>query len=57
MNQNKVLTRRASLKTLAMVAVGFTLPSTLQAKVRKLEKKVRFGVITDVHIGFIKVAE
>jgi len=50
-------TRRSVIKTLVFTTASFAIPSSLQAKVSKLNKVIKLGIITDVHIGFVPKSE
>ena len=49
-------TRRQSLKSTFCAAVGWSLSPQIASAIQKLPRSLKFGIITDVHIGFIKDA-
>ncbi|MGC6566460.1 MAG: metallophosphoesterase family protein [Akkermansiaceae bacterium] len=49
-------TRRKTLKTISLACAGLSLSTTARSAIRNLPGSLKFGVITDVHIGFIKDA-
>ncbi len=49
--------RRNAIKTMALIGSGLLLPKTLAASIRQLPRSLKFGVITDTHIGFVDDAE
>ncbi len=49
-------TRRKAVKTILSTGAGLSLSPQLASAVRALPRSLKFGVITDVHIGFIKDA-
>ena len=51
-----IQSRRKALKTIVYSTAGLGLSPSLAAAVRALPRSLKFGVITDVHIGFIKDA-
>ncbi|MGB0991217.1 MAG: metallophosphoesterase family protein [Akkermansiaceae bacterium] len=56
----KSYTRRSALKKLTLLGAGstvFSLPINLGAAVKKPNKPIKLGVITDTHIGFVPKAE
>lgn len=50
-------TRRNALKTIIYSGTGIALSTTLQARLKKLPRSIKLGVITDTHIGFVPKAE
>ncbi len=53
---SNTFSRRSALKTIGMASAAFVLPAAVQAKLKKLPKSIKLGIITDTHIGFVKDA-
>ena len=51
------ISRRAVIKTLAFTSASLAIPASAKNNISKLSKHVKFGVIADSHIGFVKNAE
>lgn len=49
--------RRTAIATILGAGASIALPPVLRARVKALDSTVKFGVITDTHIGFVPKAE